>query len=70
MRIPRLRKAWLRSEALRRVLLECKERDYRRFLLGECMEACLELDEEQRGAFEHMLLAEPYREIRPMMLTT
>jgi len=39
-------------------------------LLGECVAACLELDEEQRGAFEHMLLAEPYREIRPMMLTT
>lgn len=70
MRVPRGRKAWLRSEALRRVLLECPESGYRRFLLGECVEAYLELDEEQRREYERLLQTEPYREIIPMAMTT
>jgi hypothetical protein len=70
MRIPRARKAWLRSEALRRVLLECPENEYRRFLLGECVEAYLELDEEQRREYERLLQSEPYREVLPMAMTT
>jgi hypothetical protein len=70
MRVPRLRKAWLRSEALRRVLLECPEKEYRRFLLRECVEAYLELDEGQQREYVQILNTEPYREIRPMMTTT
>jgi hypothetical protein len=70
MRVPRVRKAWLRSEALRRVLLECRENDYRRFLLRECVEAYADLDEEQRREFDQLLTTEPYKEIRPMMTTT
>ena len=70
MRIPRARKAWLRSEALRRVLLECAENEYRRFLLGECVEAYLELDEEQRREFDLLMQTEPYREVIPMAMTT
>jgi hypothetical protein len=70
MRVPRVRKAWLRSEALRRVLLECPEKEYRRFLLRDCLEAYLELDEQQQREYEQLLQTEPYKEIGPMMATT
>jgi flagellar biosynthesis/type III secretory pathway protein FliH len=70
MRVPRVRKAWLRSEGLRRVLLECRENEYRRFLLRECLEAYLELDEQQQREYEQLLQTEPYKEIGPMMTTT
>lgn len=39
MRMPPSRKVWLRVEALRRILMECPENDYRRLLLQECVEA-------------------------------
>jgi hypothetical protein len=70
MRIPKGRRAWFRSEALRRVLLECRENDYRRYLLAECIEAYLALDEPEQQEFALLLLTEPYKEIGPMMLTT
>jgi hypothetical protein len=70
MRIPRGRRAWLRSESLRRILVECRENDYRRFLLCECVEAYLTLDEEQQREYQRLLHTEPYREIEPMMMTT
>ncbi len=64
------RQAWLRSEALRRVWLECPENEYRRFLLRECVEAYLELDEEQQREYERLLNTEPYREVVTMAMTT
>jgi len=70
MRVPPARKAWLRAEALRRVLLECPENDYRRFLLQECVEAYLQLDEHEQRQFEQLLHTESYKEIEPMMATT
>ena len=70
MRVPKARRAWLRSEALRRVLLECKENDYRRFLLCECVEAYLGLDEEDQREYARLLTTEPYKEIGPMQMTT
>jgi hypothetical protein len=70
MRVPAARRAWLRGEALRRVLLECRESEYRRFLLRECVEAYLDLNERQRQEYEQLLQTEPYREIGPMMTTT
>ncbi len=70
MRMPPARKVWLRAEALRRVLLECKENDYRRFLLQECLEAYTQLDEEEQRQFEQLLHTESYKEIEPMMVTT
>jgi hypothetical protein len=70
MRVPRKRQAWFRGEALRRILLECPENDYRKFLLTECVEAYLGLDEEQQREFERLLQSPPYREIVPMMTTT
>ena len=70
MRVPRSRKVRLRAEALRRILLECKENDYRRLLLQECVEAYLQLSKRQQRAFEQLLRIEPYKEIEPMMVTT
>jgi hypothetical protein len=70
MRIPDERRAWLRAEALRRVLVECQENDYRRLLLTECIEAYLTLDEQQQNAFEHLLRTPLYQEVIPMMKTT
>jgi hypothetical protein len=70
MRVPRARKVWLRGEALRRILVECRENDYRKFLLAECVEAYLGLDEQQQREFERLLESPPYREIVPMMTTT
>jgi Domain of unknown function (DUF4351) len=70
MRMPREGKAGMRAEALRRLLLECQENNYRRFLLVECVEAYLELDEQQKQDYERILLTNPYKEIGPMMQTT
>lgn len=70
MRVSRERKAWLRGEALRRILVECSENDYRKFLLCECVEAYTELDTDQQRAYELLLQTEPYQEIQPMMMTT
>lgn len=70
MRVPRSRKVRLRAEALRRILLEYTENDYRRLLLQECVEAYLQLSKRQQREFEQLLRIEPYKEIEPMMLTT
>jgi len=70
MQIPPQRKAWLRAEALRRLLMECPENNYRRFLLVECVEAYLELDAEQQQEYQRLLMVNPYKEIVPMMQTT
>jgi len=70
MRMAPGRKILLRAEALRRLLLECRENDYRRRILQECVEAYLQLDEEDQRQFDELLQTEPYKEIEPMMVTT
>src|SRR5437016_9834400 len=70
MRIAPARRAWLRAEALRRVLLECPENDYRRMLLAECIEAYLNLDDQQQIEYEQLIRTPPYQEMIPMMKTT
>jgi hypothetical protein len=70
MRIEKRRKAWLRAELLRRLWLECRENDYRKFLLTEVVEAYLGLDEEQQKEFEQILRGEYYQEVLPKMTTT
>jgi hypothetical protein len=70
MREPPAGKVWLRLEALRRILLECSENEYRRFLLQECVEAYTPLGDEEQQQFEQMLHSEPYKEIEPMIATT
>ena len=70
MRVAPARKVQLRAEALRRLLLECHENNYRRLLLQECVEAYMQLDEEEQRQFDQLLHTEPYKEIEPMMVTT
>jgi hypothetical protein len=50
MKIPKDQVAWLGAEALRRIQAAPLS-DQRRFLLGECVQAYLPLDEEQRRQF-------------------
>jgi hypothetical protein len=68
MHIPRDRAAWLGAEALRRIK-DAPLTDQRRFLIGECVQAYLPLDEEQQREFEQLVATEPYREIQPMTRT-
>jgi hypothetical protein len=49
---------------------ECPEGRPRRDLLAECVEAYLDLDEEQRQVFEQLLQTEPYRQVLTMNTTT
>ncbi len=70
MRPPSAGKVWLRLEALRRILLECPENEYRRFLLQECVEAYTPLGDEEEQQLERMLHSDPYKELEPMILTT
>lgn len=68
MRIPRGRIAWLGAEALRRIA-EAPLTDQRRFLLGECVQAYLSLDEEQQKQFAQLVATEPYAGVRAMNTT-
>jgi hypothetical protein len=70
MKVPDDRRAWLRAEALRRVLLECRENDFRRLLLFECIEAYLALSPRQESEYKELLARSPYKEMMPVMTTT
>ena len=69
MRTPRERRVELHAESLKRIALS-NENDLRRFLLAECREAYVNLDESQRQQFEALLDTEHYREAKPLMITT
>jgi hypothetical protein len=69
MRIPPDRAAWLGAEALRRIQAAPLS-DQQRFLLGECVEAYLPLDELQVREFEQLTTTEPYRGVRAMNMTS
>jgi hypothetical protein len=68
MRIPKDRAAWLGAEALRRIT-EAPLPDQKRFLLGECVQAYLPLDEEQQQEFQRLVTGEPYRGVQAMNTT-
>lgn len=68
MKIPRERVAWLGAEALRR-LAGAPLSDQRRFLLGECVQAYLPLDEQEKQVLEGLLQTESYVEVRAMNKT-
>jgi hypothetical protein len=68
MRIPQDRAGWLGAEALRRIA-EAPLTDQRRFLLGECVQAYLSLDERQQGEFEKLTASEGYQKVRAMNTT-
>jgi hypothetical protein len=59
MRVPDDRRAWLKAEALRR-LVECPENDMRRFLLCEVVQAYLPLEGPQLEEFNHLLVTPKY----------
>ncbi len=68
MRIPRDRMAWLGAEALRRIQ-ECPLTEQQRFLLGECVQAYLPLDDEQQREFERLVATESYKGVQTMNVT-
>jgi hypothetical protein len=68
MHIPDARRAWVKAEALRR-LVTCPENEWRRFLLCECVQAYLPLEEPQQREFDQLLVSEAYKEILPMTTT-
>jgi hypothetical protein len=68
MRIPPDRAAWLGAEALRR-LKDAPVSDQQRFLLGECVQAYLPLDDEQQREFERLVVSERYQGVQAMNTT-
>lgn len=58
MRIPKDRQAWLGMEALRKIK-DAPLSGQQRFLLAECVQAYLPLDEAQQDEFERLLTSEP-----------
>jgi len=68
MKIPPERVAWLGAEALRR-LSAAPLGEQERFLLVECVQAYLPLDDEQQRQFEALLQSEPYAEARAVNQT-
>jgi hypothetical protein len=68
MKIPKERVAWLGAEALRRIV-GAPLNDQQRFLLGECVQAYLPLDEAQEEEFERLLASETFAGVQPMNTT-
>ena len=65
MRISKDRARWLGAEALRR-LAEAPLNDQRRFLLGECVQVYLTLDELQQKEFEKLTVSDWYQKVKVM----
>ena len=68
MKIPRDRVAWLGAEALRR-LVGAPLSDQKRFLLGECVQAYLSMDEQQQQEYQDLMMTETYKEALQMNQT-
>jgi len=68
MRIPRERVAWLGAEALRR-LTEAPLPKRKQFLLSECVQAYLPMDDELRQEFDELTKAEPFQGVRAVNKT-
>ena len=68
MKIPHEQIAWLGAEALRRIQ-EAPLTDQKRFLLGECVQAYLPLDEDQQREFESLIAGEPYKGVQAVNKT-
>ena len=69
MRIPPERAAWLGAEALRRIQ-EAPLTDQQRYLLGECVEAYLPLNEAQMREFERLVTTPGFQGVTAMNLTS
>ncbi len=68
MRVSPERRLELGQEAWHR-LVQCPENAYRRYLLCECVDAYLPLDEEQRRSYETSILSDPDPGVRAMSMT-
>ena len=68
MRKPPDRAAWVGGEGLRRIA-DSPLPDQQRFLLAECVQAYIDLDEPQRREFQRMVAGEPYQGVRAMNKT-
>ena len=69
MRLPAERRAELYAEGLKRIALS-GENDYRRYLLVECLQAYVQLDEAEREKAQSFLHEEAYQEVESLMKTT
>jgi Domain of unknown function (DUF4351) len=69
MGVPAERRAAVHAEALRR-LAEARENDYRRYLLLDCLETYVSLDEAQAQELGELLRTERYEGARAMAITT
>lgn len=70
MRIPQGHRVEFGGEALRRILLESQENDYRKLLLTELVQAYLNLNEQEEIAFNELMQQERYREVPEVIQTT
>lgn len=69
MRIQADRRAWHRAEALNRVLCS-PVNEYRKYLLAECVQAYLPLNQpEEQQEFERLLATDQYQEVQRMAVT-
>jgi hypothetical protein len=68
MKIPHERMAWLGAEALRRIQ-EAPLTEQQRFLLGECVQAYLPLEEDQQREFDRLVATETYKGVQAMNVT-
>ncbi len=68
MRVPAERQVWLGAEALRRIT-EAPLTEQHRYLLGECVQAYLPLDESQWVEFNELLTTKPYEGVKKMRAT-
>ncbi|HVC95284.1 MAG TPA: hypothetical protein VND64_16430 [Pirellulales bacterium] len=68
MRVPKERQVWLGAEALRRISAAPLP-DQHRYLLGECVQTYLPLDESQWDDFNNLLTTKPYEGVKKMRAT-
>jgi hypothetical protein len=68
MKIPKDKVAWLGAEALRR-LKDAPLTDQQRFLLAECVQTYLSLDEEQQREYDRLVATEKYQGVQAMNTT-
>src|SRR5205807_3196657 len=68
MRLPAARRAELTAQALDRVA-KSEENDWRKFLLGECVQAYAPLSKKQRDQFDRLLKTDRYSGARAMNKT-
>ena len=68
MRVPKERQVWLGAEALRRIT-EAPLTDQQRYLLGECVQTYLPLDESQWDEFNQLMTTKPYYGVKKMRAT-